>query len=301
MIFSSDYAKYCDIELLSEVSINGLALQVLNNKMVYCPLDVIHLLFNRLEKEQPSVEFTLVSACSDFGLEYNTPTVFVESMQKWMQMVNIPTDLGFKPLVMSARGDIENCKVSDRFNVKMYSWTRSTFDRIPPPVSKWYCVNANIEHERIQQIPFGLPEWARSIDFKKFKNKEKIHKIYVNFQLNNSIRALLKKSLRFDNKCFVRESELSYNNFLDELSQFKFVLCPSGNAADSYRVAETLLCGCIPILLDEIWTKAYDDLPIIKISNWLKLNNNIDYFDNFLSTESLSKLTNLSTSSVNFI
>ena len=278
MKFASDYSKMCNVVLTTEQSIKDLNLLDLRGR-VYVPLDIVHLLFNRLEREQPSVAFTLVSACSDFGLEYQKENPLWLDMQKWLQMMSVPQDLGQRPLILAPRGDIENCKVSDRFSVKMNSWTRSTFDRIPSQVLVWYCVNANIAYQdRLKSIPFGLPDWARNIDFGKFQNRTKQPKIYVNFQLNNATRASLRKNLKFHPNFFVRENELPYEEFLEEMSQYQFVLCPRGNGADQYRMIEATYCKSLPICLNEIWTKSYDKFPVIKINSWADLNNPIEFF-----------------------
>ncbi len=280
MIFSNDYSQLSDIVFLSEQSIIDTNLLNLHSKLIYCSLDIIHILFRRLEQEDIDIQFTLVSAQSDFGLEYQETNPLWIDMQKWLSMMTIPTDLKYKPLILPSRGDIENCKITDNISVKMYSWTRSTFNKIPRQIKRWYCVNANINDDKIKHIPFGLPEWGKCINFSIYKNKFKHSKIYVNFQLNNIDRATLKRSLKHHPNFFVRDNEISYEEYLDEMSGFQFVLAPPGNGLQSFRTLESCMVNSYPIILNQPCNKAYDLFPVIKVDSWAELNSPIEFFQN---------------------
>jgi hypothetical protein len=123
-----------------------------------------------------------------------------------------------------------------------------TFDEIPPQVKHWYMVNNSIEDDRLTTIPFGIPE-GREHYFDDLKIPEvKQDKIYVNWSDNTLERVLLKEKLKKEKYIYLREEPIPYEDFLAEMAQYKYVLCPPGNGLDSYRILEALYCGCWPIV-----------------------------------------------------
>ena len=89
---------------------------------------------------------------------------------------------------------------------------------------------------------------------------------------------MIKKSLKFHPNFFVRENELPYEEFLAEMSRFRFTLCPPGNGLSTFRDVESSMVESMPIMLDEIYTRAYYQFPVLKIKDWSVLNNPIEFF-----------------------
>lgn len=269
MIFCSDYENMCDVKLTTVEDCLNVDSCAINSKIVYCPLDIVHVLFNQLEKPSyKDITLSLVSAKSDFGLSNNYPSLFVEKMKRWVKMVNIPDNLHWNPIVIPPRGDIEHCKVSDKFAITMYSYVRSTLRSFPHQIVRWYVVNNDVIYPRITMIPFGLPDWARSVDFDAFKSNPKQLKVYLNCQLNTLERAALYEALRTNPNVQCVGTERPYLDYLKEMSQYKFVLCPSGNGLDSFRIMEAIAVGSIPLLLSQTWTRAYDKFPVIRLPSF---------------------------------
>lgn len=57
-------------------------------------------------------------------------------------------------------------------------------------------------------------------------------------------------------------------NFLKEIKQHKFVLCPRGNGVDTHRLWETLYMGSIPVVQYDPCHSEFADLPILFINDW---------------------------------
>lgn len=57
-------------------------------------------------------------------------------------------------------------------------------------------------------------------------------------------------------------------NFLRELRNHEFVLCPRGNGVDTHRLWETLYMGSIPIVQRDIAHRGWEDLPIAWVNSW---------------------------------
>ncbi len=73
-------------------------------------------------------------------------------------------------------------------------------------------------------------------------------------------------------------------NFLREIRNHRFVLCPRGNGIDTHRLWETLYMGSIPIVFRDIAHSDWTDLPILFVDSWDEvteefLNSQIQRFE----------------------
>jgi hypothetical protein len=80
-----------------------------------------------------------------------------------------------------------------------------------------------------------------------------------------------------------KDEMLSYYKGLQE---HKYVLCPPGNSKESHRMWESLYCGAIPIVADNVSNAYFAKMfPILVVERWSDitpeyLENNIDRFIN---------------------
>ena len=56
--------------------------------------------------------------------------------------------------------------------------------------------------------------------------------------------------------------------YLDQLSRYKFCICPPGNGIDCHRTWECLYLGVIPIVYYHCHNLQFLDLPILIINDW---------------------------------
>jgi len=65
---------------------------------------------------------------------------------------------------------------------------------------------------------------------------------------------------------------LSYTDYFNCLSNYKFVISPEGNGIDCHRHYEALIAGCIPIIEDNIGIRQkYNGLPILFTNNYSEI------------------------------
>jgi hypothetical protein len=171
----------------------------------------------------------------------------------------------------------DTCHPSHRYSIKTERWTWMTFPEVPSTVKLWLSCNVNVNHPKIGLIPFGLNDSGHGSDIlPDYAGKEKKGYLYVNFQDNSLERIQLKSYLK--NKPWVtyRDSaNLPIEQFLTEISEHKFVLCPFGNGYDSYRFYECLYLGSIPVLANSPFTehlRSYN-LPFATIRSVRELEN----------------------------
>ena len=93
--------------------------------------------------------------------------------------------------------------------------------------------------------------------------------MYVNFNSNTYFserEALYEKFKNFD-WVVVQNSNLSKENYLTELSKYKFSLSPWGNGVDTHRVWESLYVGTIPSTKYHHTFSTSKDLPILFVND----------------------------------
>jgi hypothetical protein len=154
----------------------------------------------------------------------------------------------------------------------------------PPPenIIVWYTTNVNIEHERVRSIPIGLENdvWLmnKSIKMQNKLTRKKVFKkmVYMNHNIKTNPA---KRQPPYDilrGRPWVT-SELGSNgqgfdNYLDNIYNHPFVVCPEGNGIDTHRVWECLYMRTIPIQVRNINNRFYTDLPILFIDDWEELS-----------------------------
>ena len=252
--------------------------------VVWCTLDDIVGFFNKIRGNNK--KYIIVSSYSDFGLCYqkdNSPNDDLIRLVKLACHSN-PT-LGYTGCQIPPVCNTETCNPNDKYSIKCYRYTSQTFNTIPEEIKAWFCVNNTLPEYEMFTIPFGVPEGKESY-FENIKiPKHKENKIYVNWSDNTLERALLKEQLKKEKDVVVEENNLEYGEFIERLLRYNYVLCPPGNGIDSYRILESIYCGCWPIVEDNMRT--FDLCPKYKNVNdilWCIHNSNtlsevLDMFD----------------------
>lgn len=196
--------------------------------------------------------------------------------------------------------------------------TKRTYNLKPKSINKWFCVNSTIVRDDLLPIPFGIANssYEKNLvyeDFNEFKskNEKKVNMIYGNFNLNTNYfhRIKAKKFLQNEENA-IFEAEINFQEYIDSLHKYKFILCPWGNGIDTHRYWETVYAGAVPVTISNAayesmkifpgyLLKSYDkknineilktkhtevkfDSQMLKVSWWF---NNLIYSDSLSSSE----------------
>ncbi len=133
---------------------------------------------------------------------------------------------------------------------------KKLFKKKPSSVSNWYSTNVGFKHKSLHPIPLGLANrYANKNLHKKDyllldQNKNKINKLFVNFEVNTNYfhRNKIKKSILKHNSNVTYKEKISKEEYLLNLNDHKYVLCPWGNGLDSHRIWEALYTESIPLI-----------------------------------------------------
>lgn len=161
---------------------------------------------------------------------------------------------------------------------------------LPDNVIRWYASNVDVINPRIESIPFGIEsDWNDGGKHKKEKMLLKLEEkrnirnlVYLEHSLeyNREERTWIYQLL--ENKPWVTAVKcktISFDEYIDNVYNHKFVICPMGNGMGTHREWETLYLNTIPIQRRDLNNRFYTDLPICFVDNWDELT------EDFLNSE----------------
>lgn len=144
-----------------------------------------------------------------------------------------------------------------------------------PLLIAWFGQNATrTDHPKMHPIPIGIANryWdhGQGSAIENLTNSTKEHLLYLNIsvatypQERTEVHSLLKEQ----NFVFSGRPGTHFYQYMQELSQSKFVASPRGNGLDTHRLWEALYAGAYPIVKHSSLDPLYEDLPVLIIENW---------------------------------
>jgi len=126
----------------------------------------------------------------------------------------------------------------------------------------------SINHPRVTFIPLGTYTY-----FNHFHLKQSSKDIlcYLNMGIHcdrwfGNPRKVVVDIL--ENKDFIHKRHgLSFDDFYNDISRSKFMICPRGCGIDTYRLWDCIALGCIPIVEKYESHENWNDLPILFLDN----------------------------------
>ena len=157
--------------------------------------------------------------------------------------------------------------------------------RIPTNVRSIHAVNSVFLCDKIHPMPHGIERIMypgynhHEILSNYIINKSLPEKLlYVNYRKDTGTRARLDNI--FDNWATVSQ-RLSYEPYLEQLKNHKFILCPSGNGIESARNWETLYLKRVPVFERHPYMELlFQDFPVLFIDKFENLTE--DYLNDHL-------------------
>jgi len=158
---------------------------------------------------------------------------------------------------------------------------------LPDNLIMWYAQNVNTIDSRIESIPIGLENniWQPHENKKekmivKLKEPRRYKNlVYMNHNIaTNPAKREEPYKLLKDKEwvtCEMGSNGHGFDEYLDNIYNHKFVVCPEGNGVDTHRVWECLYMGSIPIVEDNISAELlYSYFPcLIAHEGWMSLDD----------------------------
>jgi hypothetical protein len=170
------------------------------------------------------------------------------------------------------------------------------FDKIPDNVLSINAVNAVSYGGKVNPIPYGVQRRLSSNDNRieiltSFMQKIDIipkNILYVNHSINTNLKERSGISELFLNKSWakVEQGNVNYNQYLSDLENSKFMICPIGNAIDCHRNWETLYMRRVPIMKKNNYLEyLFRDYPVLFVKNYSDVTENLLIENNNLYLE----------------
>ena len=155
-----------------------------------------------------------------------------------------------------------------------------------PNLIKWFCTNPPTEiTDKVVPLPIGFEEKERAggnqefllkcrHNCKNFKDKKsKILLPYHNVE-TNSERAEQVKALKQLPFIFVQEHKLPFEEYINLINEYKYIICLKGSGPDVHRNYESLLVNSLPINIKSTMLNVflYHNQPGLFIDSWEDLN-----------------------------
>lgn len=179
------------------------------------------------------------------------------------------------------------------------------FDKIPSNVLSIYAGNAQSFGGKVKPFPYGLQRKLHINDRKQeilksliYSNVEPTKLLYINHNINtNPIR--LEINNFFKNKKWVNigQQTKSYTEFLLNIKEHKFMICPEGNAigCDCHRDWEVIYMKRVPVIKrNNFLTKIFEGIPVLFVDDFNEVTeklliNNLHLYDEIQNFD-LSKI-----------
>ena len=165
---------------------------------------------------------------------------------------------------------------------------------IPDNLIHWYAQNLCFDHMRVSAIPIGLErdQWypekkqkffdAYPCSSRKLKAFCQFSTVTYRKEREPLLKLVLSGQISAD--YFNGRNGVEFDQYLNNLTRYKFCLAPRGNGIDTHRIWEALYMGCIPVVRRHTTHKfAEGRLPIYWVEEWEDFNPRLDPIGNFHS------------------
>jgi hypothetical protein len=151
-----------------------------------------------------------------------------------------------------------------------------------PHIIAWFGINCTLSHPKLFMIPIGIAnrnlangslavlEKMRSLIV---PDEQRDARVYAGFNTDTYPRERLFVRDFLKNKPFCLWHRCPFGEYLEHMSQFRYVLSPRGNGIDCYRTWEAILMGCIPVVRTSELDEMYQSFPVLTINNWQQVTS----------------------------
>lgn len=258
-----------------------------------------------------------INKCKDF--EGKIMTLFIDNIRLYRRNLSVlEQDAKYVQHLLINNDLLDLCKSLYKNKFVIFCSHEDTpidkYINVPDNVLGIHAVNAEYFNDKIHPFPYGLQRELGEVDNRLTMMKVLVEQddyqkptrlLYINCGLgverNNPERAYLVNfeglpwaTCRFDkdSKFFPYDR---YVDFLKELKDHKFMICPQGHGLDCHRNWETLYMRRVPVMKDHpYFRKLMKGFPVLFVNDWSDITNKLLVDSEYLYEEALKmNLNNL--------
>lgn len=251
-------------------------------------------IYTSFMKDANLINTEFASKVFDIKKERNYMTLFVDNIRLYKRdIIEVkPEDKKYVFGLMETSDVLRLCRCYPMMKFIIFTNLEDTptdediFDAIPKNVLCVSAVNA-IEHGgKVIPAPYGVQR-RMSLSDNRMNQLESAMKcnidpslfklLYVNHNdSSHSDRVGLKDMFRDEEWANVDEQRVDYYNFLLNLANHKFILCPRGNAIDCHRNWEVLYMRRVPVMKrDPYLEELLKDYPVLFVDKYSDITKDL--------------------------
>ncbi len=152
--------------------------------------------------------------------------------------------------------------------------------QLPASISKVFIQNLSFTRDGLRLLPIGIENrrLGRNGFTRVYKKTipwdKKLNRILIGpFSNTHAERGGFQEYKLLEGPWDVQQNFLSFHEFSEMASVYKFIACPQGNGLDTHRFWESLYRGSIPFVLKSSWSSKVKELgiPIVELNSWKPL------------------------------
>ena len=150
-------------------------------------------------------------------------------------------------------------------------------------IIRWYAQNATVQHPRIVPAPIGLANAQfphgniAALEAVAAASQPKTQLCYLQFtNTNPAVRERCKHAVQARMPSLQWKAERPFPEYVRNLAQHRYAICPQGNGLDTHRLWECLYLRVIPVVVAGGWPSLgmppVKRLPVLELSDWSDLS-----------------------------
>ena len=245
-------------------------------------------IYTSFMKDANLLNTEFVSKLFEVSKERNWMTLFVDNIRLYKRDIKEvkPEDKAYVDSLMETSDVLQLCNHFEGMKFIIFTNLEDTpIDdqiRVPDNVLCVSAVNAVAHSDKVIPAPYGVQRRMNLSDMRIEVLQEAMQNIpdatkllYVNHNDSSHQDRIGLKDM-FRGWATVQDTRIDYLNFLSNLSQHKFVLCPRGNAIDCHRNWEVLYMRRVPVMKRYPYLeKLFRDWPVLFVDKYTDITEDL--------------------------
>lgn len=223
----------------------------------------------------------------------NYMTLFIDNIRLYKRRMKVsnPSDQIWLDQLMYNNDLLELCGSVSNMNFIIFCNLEDTpidehiSTRIPENVIRIYASNAIYNDDKVIPFPYGIQRQMNSndnisslkrvitADIKPSKLLYVNHNISTNIKERSGIYELFEP---YTSWASVDRNRLSHEDFLKNIKNHKFVICPIGNAIDCHRNWEVIYLNRVPVMKRNTYLEIlFKNLPVLFVDDFSDISEDI--------------------------
>jgi hypothetical protein len=248
-------------------------------------------IYTHFMKEANLMNFEFVSKMFEIKRSKDYMTLFIDNIRLYNRRIQEVSDQDWPAVrAMMQKSNLLNlCRNFSDMKFIIFTNLEDTpiddhiFESIPKNVLKIYAVNALSHGGKVVPAPYGVQRKMHPRDnrsellLQSMVGKRADKLLYVSHKEDSHSERIGIRQMFMDKLwTTVDTTRVEYNEFLENLSNHKFMLCPRGNAIDCHRNWEVLYMRRVPVMkrhpyLEEL----FKDYPVLFVDDYSEVTEEL--------------------------